>query len=374
VEIVSARPQTVPGIKVHSPPVPAFLRSKKTFDADRSPNLGIYLGFALLALGIRRLLRRIEPDLVMAMTLENNGVLAMISGFHPVALWSLGHIALSVKSETSLVVRWLIQRMVRTADLVYTGEGSGIRRLVEMGCPRENIRVNIHGIDVDQFRPDLRSEELRAELGATPSTPVVLCLRALLEDHDTTTFVRAIPKVLERHPEARFVLVGGGPEWDRVQSLVREFQLENVLRCTGYLPYTELPRYLASADIYVDPVAWRLPTGRSWWGHRRACSMAGMGFTLTLQMAMASGATPVLTLREGLEEVLDESLQALQWRGGDADDLAHKLDTILRQPEVIAANRARLRRQAEEQFQWETNCLEVEETYLKLLRDNQDSP
>ena len=122
VTIVSSRPGELDGVRIHVPNLPfeARLRRRQSFDEDRTPNFAVYLSYFILALTIRSVLKRLSPDIVMAMTMETNGVLSMISGHHPTALFPLGHKALSIASEKSLVVRLLVKAMIRFADMLST--------------------------------------------------------------------------------------------------------------------------------------------------------------------------------------------------------------------------------------------------------------
>ena len=168
VSIISARPDEMDGVEVYVPKLPfdSLLRRSKTFDEDRSPHLAIYLSYVAIALRIRSLMRRIGPDILMAMTMETNGIISMIAGHHPTALFHLGPKALSLRSETSLLMRWLVKRMIRYCDMLYTGDSAGAARLQELGAHGDKIHVNPWGTDLDPADSKAEVEELRAPLDA----------------------------------------------------------------------------------------------------------------------------------------------------------------------------------------------------------------
>ncbi len=369
VTVISARPAAIPGVTVHTPRLPFdnLLRRKKSFDEDRTPNLAIHLSYVALALTIRRIVRRIAPDIIMAMTLETNGVLSLILRRHPTALYHLGCKALSIGSETSLVMRILVKAMIRFADMLYTGDSAGVARLEALGGAREKIFVNPWGVDLQQFSPARRSAELRDRMGGADKK-LFVCIRVFLPEYDVQTFIRAIPQIVTEHSDARFVIVGDGPEGERLHGLADELAVGEFVTFVGYVPFPELPDYMASADFYVDPVNWRAPEGRTWWGHRMRCSMDGTGYSITLLMCLACGRVPLVTGRAGMTDVFDEDLAPLLlWQPGRPGDLAAKANYLLARPEECGRLQQVMLELAKDRFDWERNARQIEQDYIGQL-------
>ena len=51
----------------------------------------------------------------------------------------------------------------------------------------------------------------------------------------------------------KFVLIGNGPEWERLVALSREMGLESYVEFTGFIPYEELYEIIATSDVCVNP-------------------------------------------------------------------------------------------------------------------------
>ena len=314
-----------------------------------------------------------KPDLVMSMTLETNGILSLLSGFHPTALWHLGPKTLSNRSETSLIFRILTKWMLRFADYVYTADSAGCDRLVELGCSPHKIRIHVWGVDRQQFSPSESTSAIRRDYDAVDG-PLVICVRPLIPDYDTPTYVKAIPMVLERVPLARFILVGDGPQRDEIRQLIDALRLRDTCFDVGYLPYEDLPKYLASSDVYVDPVTYNFSNGRTWWGHKTRCSSAGAGFTVTLAGAMSCGCSPVLTTRPGLSDLLSERFRRYMWQPGNPEDLAAKLSSLLTDGDELSAMRSLSLKVAEQEFDWQTNCCKTLREYGELVTGSASAP
>lgn len=371
--VVSARPGKIPGVRVHTPKLPfeRWLRRDATFDEDRTPDSGVYASLIALALTVRRIVRRFDADLVMALTMETNGVLAMLAGRHPTALFHLGPKALSLKSETSLIVRLLVKAMIRFSDMLYTGDSAGVARLRELGAPSEKIYVNPWGIDRSKLADEAEAAELRERLGVGDAR-LFVCMRVFLPEYDVATYLRAVPLIAAKDSDARFVVVGDGPERERLRVLAEDLNIGDRVQFVGYVPYRALFTYARAADFYVDPLNFDLPQGRTWWGHRIRASMDGTGYSITLLIALASGCIPLVTLRAGLSDIFDERRRRqLLWDRGEPGDLAARAVELLADGEECASIRRELTELARERFDWERNARRAEQEFAQMVEAHQ---
>jgi glycosyltransferase involved in cell wall biosynthesis len=144
---------------------------------------------------------------------------------------------------------------------------------VELGMPRERTALVYYGSNPRTFNPDeaspaaaRRSLNVHAETPLvglvayfyppapdSPTTPPKLIGRAL-KGHDV--LLRAIPAILERVPDARFVFVGEGSgergvAYQReVEEVTRSLGLERRVIFAGYR--SDVPDLLASFDVAVQ--------------------------------------------------------------------------------------------------------------------------
>ena len=71
----------------------------------------------------------------------------------------------------------------------------------DLGFAPESVRVQPNPVDCEFFAPDFAAE--------TSDAPTVLCVGRLRRLKGTHVLVRAVPRILERFPRARFVFAGG---------------------------------------------------------------------------------------------------------------------------------------------------------------------
>lgn len=129
------------------------------------------------------------------------------------------------------------------------------------------------------------------------------------------TLLQAVPRVLEKHPDARFIWVGDGPDIDALRAEVQAAGLEHAVTLVG--ARDDVPDLLRAADMLVSPSLFE-------------------GLPLVLLEAMAIG-LPVVATRIGgsLEAVGDQHPYLAV--PGDADALAEVIAQALDDPDAARA-------------------------------------
>jgi glycosyltransferase involved in cell wall biosynthesis len=147
--------------------------------------------------------------------------------------------------------RWL----VRSADSVrVVGERERVK-LVRLGVAPERIG-NLGWIADFQRFDDLDPADcqaLRAELLGESGKILLLFVGRLVLQKDIPTLIRAMATIAGSRPDARLVIAGDGPERPLAERLVDELGIRDVVRFLGVVPYPEVPRYFAAADLFLLP-------------------------------------------------------------------------------------------------------------------------
>jgi len=122
------------------------------------------------------------------------------------------------------------------------------RHLVEHeGCPARKVRVIPNGVDVRRFREQEPDEALRRRLGIPRGAPVAAIVAALRPEKNHEMFLRAAVSIRREVPEARFLVVGDGPQRGRLEDLARELSLDGSVRFLG--TRSDVPELLALVDV-----------------------------------------------------------------------------------------------------------------------------
>ncbi|MET7284038.1 glycosyltransferase family 4 protein [Kribbella sp. NPDC005582] len=129
------------------------------------------------------------------------------------------------------------------------------------------------GVDTQRFFPGCGGGELRKQLGlshstvgpahpaagraSAPSSPFVVCVSRLVARKGQDTLIRAWPRVLAAVPSATLLLVGGGPDRQRLEALTAATGVQESVVFTGPVPWTDIPPYLDAADVFAMPTRTR---------------------------------------------------------------------------------------------------------------------
>ena len=199
--------------------------------------------------GVKNILAKIKPDVFHVHQAWIDGVIGAACGYRPFVLTAWGSdILIGGKAR---VKRPLIKFALRRADSITCDADHVKQAMVELGAQAEKIHVIYFGTDVNQFCPGPRDQNLIDELEISDS-PVVISLRSLRPLYDIGSLVKAAPLVLEAVPGTKFIIVGDGPEKERLERLAHSLGVLSSMRFVGAIPSDTIPEYLRLADVYVS--------------------------------------------------------------------------------------------------------------------------
>ncbi len=150
-----------------------------------------------------------------------------------------------------------IRYMTSSASRVPVMCSEFIARTVRTAVPRRvPVSILYPGADLQAFRPDLPTADLRERLGVG-DRPVVVCVSRLVARKGQDVLILGMPRIRDRVPEATLVIVGGGPYEDRLRALAAGAPAGSVV-FAGQVSEEDLPRYYALGDVFAMPCRTRL--------------------------------------------------------------------------------------------------------------------
>jgi glycosyltransferase involved in cell wall biosynthesis len=117
----------------------------------------------------------------------------------------------------------------------------------ERGLEKYKNKVSIakkHFLDLDKFKVKKQFAERKNTIGYIGS---------LHKIKGVLNFVHAIPKVLEKENEIKFVICGDGVLFNEIKEFISENKLNGKVKLTGWIPHDELPDYLNELKLVVLP-------------------------------------------------------------------------------------------------------------------------
>lgn len=110
-----------------------------------------------------------------------------------------------------------------------------------------NVVLMSRGVATDQFRPDKRSQELRATWGVKPETLVAVHVGRLAKEKNIGLVISAFRAIQARVADVKLVFVGDGPLRKQV-----EVSCPDAIFC-GVRKGDDLAEHYASGDLFLFP-------------------------------------------------------------------------------------------------------------------------
>ncbi len=211
--------------------------------------------------------------------------------------------------------RQLLRRIGATSDVVTYISDYTLRRLRPAFGPHPDYVPLPSAVDTATFRPAApeRRAATRARFGLGEG-PLIVCISRLVPRKGQDQLIRVLPRLRERYPGTRLVLVGRGG-YERRLRVLAQASGEGVV-FTGALPHADMVDLLAAADVFAMPARTR----------GKGLDVEGLG--IVYLEAQACG-VPVVAGRSGgaPETVTPETGFVVD--GRDLDELAVALDRLL---------------------------------------------
>jgi phosphatidylinositol alpha-1,6-mannosyltransferase len=123
--------------------------------------------------------------------------------------------------------------------------------LRERGVPSDRLSVVPNGTDPERFQP-ADASEARARL-SLPNTPILLTVGRLVSRKGIDTTLRALPSVLDSISSLTYLIVGTGPDRDRLERLAYALGVQDHVHFAGRVSAEDLPSYYQASDLFVMP-------------------------------------------------------------------------------------------------------------------------
>jgi glycogen(starch) synthase len=255
------------------------------------------------------------------------------------------------------LTRQLENNVVSRADAVVTICEGLARDLTERGFDREAITVMPNGVDLALFgappRPDMA---LARELGLAEGDtlhPVIGFIGSFYDYEGLDDLIAAMPALVRERPDARLLLVGGGPREAMLREQAAASPAAQAIRFVGRVPHHEVERYYALAEIMAYP--------------RKKSRLTDLVTPLKPLEAMAQGKIVAASDVGGHRELIQHGKTGVLFPPDDPSACAAALAALIERrelwPDMLRAGREHV----EKQHDWATNVQRYQVVYQKLL-------
>jgi phosphatidyl-myo-inositol dimannoside synthase len=242
---------------------------------------------------------------------------------------------LSIAPGTHALVRRATSRAARVPVMC----SAFIARVVRTAVPNEvPVSVMYPGADLEAFRPDLPYEDL-TELHGVANRPLIVCVSRLVARKGQDVLIRAMPRIRRDVPDASLLIVGDGPDRDRLEGLAADAP-DGCVAFSGQVSEGDLPRYYRAGNVFAMPCRSRLG----------GLEVEGWG---NVFLEAAACARPVVVGDSGgARESLVPGETGLLVNGSDVAEVAGAVGSLLADPQRAEAMGRAGRERVERAFGW----------------------
>jgi 1,2-diacylglycerol 3-alpha-glucosyltransferase len=210
------------------------------------------------------------------------------------------------------------------------------------------IVIQPSGMDVAKFwktNPD-RIQQLRRQYNLTNGSPVFLYVGRLAKEKNIGELLTLLEPVLKNHTQAKLMIVGEGPEKDRLQKMCTELGIAQSVIMTGGVPFSEIENYYALGDIFV-------------------CASNSETQGLTYIEAMASGLCLLVKQDECLNDVLKPGVNGFAYT--DEKDFSANIYELMHMDEMSLRRMKENAIKTAERYETGYYAKKIHEVYQRFL-------
>ena len=312
--------ETVDGLHFHRTP-PAEKSAKL-------PGLGEMALMRQLEKRLAEVVDAVQPQIIHAHSPVLNAVPALRVGrrrgipvvYEVRAFWEDAAVDHGTTTEGSLryrLTRRLETHALRQAQHVFT-ICEGLRSdIAARGIAAQNVTVIPNAVDIDTFEPGGKPDvALQSRLGLSGAT-VVGFIGSFYAYEGLDLLLDALPALLQRRPDVRVLLVGGGPQDEALKAQAQRLGVADKVVFTGRVPHAEVHCYYDLVDVLAYP--------------RHSMRLTELVTPLKPLEAMAQGRLLVASDVGGHKELIRHGETGWLFKAGDAGALAAAVDAVLEQ-------------------------------------------
>lgn len=213
-------------------------------------------------------------------------------------------------------------------------------RALRLGAKKAEVVPN--GVDLGEARDVLVNKEGNIRRR-------IISLARLSWEKDHKNLIAAMPKILEKYPDAEMVFVGDGPLRGEVHAQIASLGLENKIKLLGKLPHKTALEELAKADVSI-------------------CPSLAEGLGITFIEAQILGVPVIGTNVGGIPDVIEDGKTGLLIKPSDAAAISEAILKIFDMPaEEKEKMVSTAKISAAEKFNWDNIAAKYNEIYNILL-------
>lgn len=208
------------------------------------------------------------------------------------------------------------------------------KKFIEFGIPEKKVIHIPNFIDIKDFEPQYDSQDYFVYMGR------------LSEEKGVKTLVRAMKRI----SSSKLYILGTGPLEQELKEQIENYKLNNVV-LLGFKSGKELEQIIKNSKFIIIPSEWY-----------ENCPMSVIE-------AMAYGKPVIGSDLGGIPELVQNETTGLIFKAGDEEDLAEKVNYLLKEHTIAKSMGKEGRLRAEKLYDKKIHFEKIDEIYKSLLQN-----
>ena len=214
--------------------------------------------------------------------------------------------------------------------------------------PLDKVDVIPNAIDPTKYQTSVDRGSVRQRYEVGYGEKLILCVGRLVPQKGTEYFIRAIPHIAKRYPEAKFIIVGEGWSRDILEAEARASGQNRKIQFTGFASDKEVIDLMTSADVLIVPSVYE-------------------PFGIVALEGMATGVPVVASQVGGLSEVIEHDRTGLFVYPRSPESIAWGIDRILSDPDHAKWLTKNAKDILNKDYSWEAVAMKTVDVYRKVV-------
>jgi glycosyltransferase involved in cell wall biosynthesis len=255
----------------------------------------------------RNILQDFKPDVVLSFAVPTSGWQALNvskkSGI-PFVFRALDVSRKIRKSIFSPLVAMAERFVYRNADWVSANNAAMLEYVLQNGGKKEHTSVSFPPLDLEHFKAVRKgAESIRAQLSIPVEAKVILYMGSFFYFSGLPEVIRTFAK--EANHDDYLVIIGAGEQDKELEGVAQDLAIQDKVLFTGLVRFADLPRYLAVADVAINPL--------------KPSLVSNTALPNKVLQYMAAGLPVVSTRLRGLELTFGSDLSGLIFEKDSSD-------------------------------------------------------
>lgn len=205
-------------------------------------------------LSLLKLVRKEKIDIVSSHWIIPNGFLAaLVKAITGVPFTSTIPGSDVYMAGKNFFFRWMAKFASQNADYILSDSSHYIKQLNDLRIFPKNVEIVRYGVSSKKFKRTKKDRLITKKYGIGKDEKIVLAVGRMVAKKGFIYLIEAVPYVVKRVKNVKFVMVGDGELKGDLEIKVGELGVKDKAVFTGMVSHDQLSKYYNLADIFVMP-------------------------------------------------------------------------------------------------------------------------